>query len=34
MHIFHLAGLNVRIGSIDPDIKEPTDARAARRRAR
>ncbi len=22
--IFHLAGLNVRIGSIDPDIKEPT----------
>jgi glutamate--cysteine ligase len=22
--IFHMAGLNVRIGSIDPDIKEPT----------
>ena len=23
--IFHMAGLNVRIGSIDPDIKEPTN---------
>ena len=23
-HIFHMAGLNVRVGSIDPDIKEPT----------
>jgi glutamate--cysteine ligase len=22
--IFHMAGLNVRIGSVDPDIKEPT----------
>ena len=22
--IFHMAGLNVRIGSIDPDIKKPT----------
>ncbi|HWI82896.1 glutamate--cysteine ligase [Ramlibacter sp.] len=22
--IFHMAGLNVRIGSIDPDVKEPT----------
>ena len=23
--IFHMAGLNVRIGSVDPDIKEPTE---------
>ena len=30
--IFHMAGLNVRIGSIDPDIKEPTNDRPARRR--
>ncbi|MFE8645885.1 glutamate--cysteine ligase [Sphingomonas sp. NCPPB 2930] len=24
VRIFHLAGLNVRVGSVDPDIKEPT----------
>ena len=28
-----MAGLNVRLGSIDPDIKKPTDVDAARRRA-
>ena len=25
--IFHMAGMNVRIGSIDPDLKKPTDIR-------
>ena len=31
MQIFHQAGLNVRLGTLDDTITAPTDARAARR---
>ena len=31
MQIFHQAGLNVRLGTLDPEVKAPTDADAGRR---